>query len=189
MQFFRQQSAGCYCSMDRMDTLEGKVQGRCNKIFSLSQHPACQNSPRKNNIQMLFTLGLILIVSSLSQLSAWPPGCSPQHPPCSCTPCALSFPLSARLKRAGRERWGIWDGDGTHEPCFRQGVLYSKGVCENRMHWEHSKQPGGKTKYAKDICSKSLGKNYQRLSNVMLLISLPHTSLAAPGCALITFPS
>lgn len=174
--------------MDRMDTSEGKVQGRCNKIFSLSQHPACRNSPRKNNIQMLFTLGLILIVSSLSNLSAWPPGWSSQHYSCSCTRRALFFPLSGQLKRADRERWGIWDKYGTRA-SLQRGVLYSKDVCENRMHWEDSKQPGGKTKYAKDICSERLKKNYQWLSNVTLLISLPHTSHAAPGCALITFPS
>lgn len=39
-----------------------------------------------------------------------------------------------------------------------KGVLYSKDVCKNRMHQEDSKQPEGKTKYAEDICSKSLKK-------------------------------
>lgn len=96
-------------------------------------------------------------LSPLCQISAWAPGCPSLLSPCSCTPCALFFPLSAGLKRAGREQWGIWDKDGTRA-LLQRGVLYSKDVCKNIMHWEDSKQPGGKTKYAKDICSECLGK-------------------------------
>lgn len=128
MQFFRQQSAGCYCSMGRMDTLEGKVQGRCNKIFSLSLRPACRNSPRKNNIQMLFTPGLILIVSSLSNPSAWPPGWSWQRSPCWCTPCALFFPLSATAQR-GRQRNGGEFGIRMEHSSFAS----EKGFCIQRV--------------------------------------------------------
>lgn len=109
----------------------GKYKGDVIKYSVCRSTPRVGTLPRKNNnIQMLFTLGLILIVSSLSKLPAWPPGWSWQHFPCSCTRCASFFPLSAQLQRAGRERWGIWDKDGTHGGEFGMRMEHTSLASE-----------------------------------------------------------
>lgn len=69
MEYFRQQNVEFYCSMDKIDSLEVKVQGRCNKIFSLSQDPARWKYHRKHTFQTLYTLGMALkILSTLPNL-------------------------------------------------------------------------------------------------------------------------
>lgn len=48
------------------------------------------------------------------------------------TACFI-LPFVSQLKKAGREQRGIRDKGGTRA-LLQTGVLYSKGVCKNRMH-------------------------------------------------------
>lgn len=84
------------------------------------------------------------------------------------------------------EEFGIRMG---HEPCFREGFciqrMFVKIECIERI----ANSLEVKLSMQKISVASASEKNYQCLSNVILLISLPHTNLAAPGCAPITFPS
>lgn len=127
------------------------------------KHSVCRSTlrvgilPGKKNIPDAFHPGADSDCRLFVKPDTWAPGWPCQHPPCSCTRRALFFPLSAQLKRAGRERRGIRDASGTRA-LLQTGGLYSKGVCKNRTRLDDSKQPGGKTKYANDICRERLGK-------------------------------
>lgn len=138
MEYFRQRNAECYCSMDKMDSLEVKVQGRCNKIFSLSQHPACWKYHRKNTFQRLSTLGLILrILSTLCQTFL------PDHlagHPCiipACVHGVLYSSLCLHSSKELAENGGQFSMCMKHEYCFRRGFyiqrMFVKIECIERI--------------------------------------------------------
>jgi len=138
MEYFRQQNAESYCSMDKMDNLEVKVQGRCNKIFSLSQHPACWKYHRKNTFQTLSTLGLILrILSPLCQTFL------PDHldgHPCitpAYVPGVLYSSLCLHSAKEPAENGGEFSMCMKHECCFRKGFyiqrVFVKVECIKRI--------------------------------------------------------
>lgn len=138
MEYFRQQNAECHCSMDKMDSLEVKVQGRCNKIFSLSQHPACWKYRRKNTFQTLSALGLILrILSTLCQTFL------PDHlagHPCiipACVHGVLYSSLCLHRSKEPAENGGEFGVCMKRKRCFRRGFyiqrLFVKIECIERV--------------------------------------------------------